>query len=338
MILFVGDLHYGVAKDDPWIQNIQRESVQQTIDICKKENIDTIIQFGDWFDVRKAITHVTMEFSREMVELYREAGINIIIIPGNHDLHYKNQIHPNSVTELLSRYDNITIYDKPTTVDIDGTQIDLIPWMCEENTADILKHIKESSAEYCIGHWELNGFYFYKGMKSHGLEPDFLKKYKQVYSGHFHTISEAGNVKYIGTPYSITSGDEDDPRGVWTFDGKTGKTKFYQNPVMWHQKVYYPNTKINFEDYRNIAVRLVVNKVDADLAKFESQLEEVVHTLKIISVGVDAPEFDSDEEVTIESLEDLISSYIDNIEGVTPEEIEKLKKYSSSLLIEARSQ
>ena len=43
MILFVGDLHYGVAKDDPWIQNIQRDSIKQVIEICKQNKITEVI-------------------------------------------------------------------------------------------------------------------------------------------------------------------------------------------------------------------------------------------------------------------------------------------------------
>ncbi|QQV89676.1 recombination endonuclease subunit [Proteus phage SJ_PmiM] len=335
MILFMGDLHYGVAKDDPWIQDIQRDSVKQVIEICKLNGITEIIQFGDWFDVRKAITHVTMEFSRENVNEFKKAGINLHVIIGNHDLHFKNKIHPNSVSELLSKHSNVTIYDKPTTVEIEGVLIDLIPWMCEENTKEILDHIKSSNAKICIGHWELNGFYFYKGMKSHGLEPDFLKKYDKVYSGHFHTISEAGNVLYIGTPYSITAGDEDDPRGVWLFNPKDHTTKFVQNKTMWHQRVQYPSD-INLDDYKDIAVRVIVNKMDDNFTEFESKLESVVHSLKIVSKNnVQGPDVDDSEDIIVESLETIIREYINAIDGISDEEKEILFKYALSLHVES---
>ncbi|QQV88922.1 recombination-related endonuclease [Providencia phage PSTRCR_121] len=336
-ILFMGDLHYGVAQDDPWIQNIQRDSVRQVIELCKKRKIKTVIQFGDWFDVRKAVTHTTMEFTREMVEMFKEADIKIVTLVGNHDQHFRNKIHPNAATELLTQHDNITVIDKPTTLDFDGCLVDIVPWLCQENTEEILNHVKTSSAEICIGHWELNGFYFYKGMKSHGLEPDFLKKYKKVYSGHFHTISKAGNVEYIGTPYSITAGDEDDPRGVWIFDTKTHKTEFVQNETMWHKKVFYPG-QINFDDYKNLAVRLVVNKIDDKLTEFESNLERVVHSLRVLSNGtIDGPEIDDDSEVEVESLDDLIKSYIYAIDGLSEEECDKVYQYALSLKVEASS-
>ncbi|EDP8999541.1 endonuclease, partial [Salmonella enterica subsp. enterica serovar Braenderup] len=206
----------------------------------KKNGITTWIQYGDIFDVRKAITHKTMEFAREIVQMLDDAGITLHTVVGNHDMHFKNTLTPNASTELLAKYPNVKVYDKPTTVDFDGCLIDLIPWMCEENTGEILEHIKTSSASFCVGHWELNGFYFYKGMKSHGLEPDFLKTYKEVWSGHFHTISEAANVRYIGTPWTLTAGDENDPRGFWMFDTETERMEFIPNNTTWHRRIHYP--------------------------------------------------------------------------------------------------
>lgn len=334
-ILHLGDLHIGVKQDDVWVQNIQRDGIQQAIDYSKKHGIKTWIQYGDWFDVRKAITHRTMEFNRELVEMISSAGIEVHVTIGNHDMAFKNTLFPNSVSELLSQYDNFIIYDKPTTVDFDGTLIDLIPWMCDENTTEIMEHIKTSSAEYCIGHWELNGFYFYKGMKSHGLEPDFLKKYKQVWSGHFHTISSAANVKYIGTPWTLTAGDENDPRGFWVQDTQKATFDFVPNSTTWHRKISYPNETINYDEFKNLAVRVIVEQVDKGLPKFESELEKVVHSLRIVSKVDDSVDNDSDEEVDIKSLLDLMEDYIDALpDGHSDEDRKSLKSLAKQLYIE----
>lgn len=335
-ILHIGDLHVGVKADDLWIQNVQRDAFRQAIDYSKKNGITTWIQYGDWFDVRKAITHRTMEFNRELVDMVTAAGIHVHVTIGNHDMAFKNTLFPNSVSELLSQFDNFTIYEHPTTVDFDGVLIDIIPWMCDENTTEIMKHIKESSAKYCIGHWELNGFYFYKGMKSHGLEPDFLKTYDQVWSGHFHTISSAANVKYIGTPFTITAGDENDPRGFWVQDTKKDSFDFIPNETTWHRKIFYPNDTINFDDFKNLAVRVIVEKVDNGLTKFESELEKVVHSLRVVSKvdnGVDTGE--ADEEIEIKSLLDLMEDYIDALpDGHSKDDIKALKSLSKQLYIE----
>ncbi|BBI58181.1 recombination endonuclease subunit [Shigella phage SfPhi01] len=335
-ILNLGDWHLGVKADDEWVQSIQLDGIKQAIEYSKKNGITTWIQYGDIFDVRKAITHKTMEFAREIVQMLDDAGITLHTVVGNHDLHYKNVMHPNASTELLAKYPNVKVYDKPTTVDFDGCLIDLIPWMCEENTGEILEHIKTSSASFCVGHWELNGFYFYKGMKSHGLEPDFLKTYKEVWSGHFHTISEAANVRYIGTPWTLTAGDENDPRGFWMFDTETERMEFIPNNTTWHRRIHYPfKGKIDYKDFTNLSVRVIVTEVDKNLTKFESELEKVVHSLRVVSKIDNSVESDDSEEVEVQSLQTLMEEYINAIPDITDSDREALIQYANQLYVEA---
>lgn len=336
-ILNIGDLHLGVKADDPWVQSLQRDGIKQALEISKKHGITRWIQYGDWFDVRKAITHTCMEFSREIVQMIIDAGITVDVIIGNHDMHFKNKLTPNSVTELLSQYPNINVYEHPTTVNYDDVEIDLIPWMCDENTKEILDFIKQSSSQYCIGHWELNGYYFYRGMKSHGLEPDFLGKYKQVWSGHFHTISEGGNVKYIGTPFTLTAGDENDPRGFWIFDTSNESMDFIPNTTTWHRKVYYPNKGLKVDDFKNLSVRVIIEKVDKDLPTFEAELEKVVHELRTVSRVDNSVDGDSDEDVEIKNMLSLMEEYIDALPDATPEDIKALKSYAKQLYVEVQN-
>lgn len=335
-ILNLGDWHLGVKADDEWVQSIQLDGIKQAIEYSKKNGITTWIQYGDIFDVRKAITHKTMEFAREIVQMLDDADITLHTVVGNHDMHFKNTLTPNASTELLAKYPNVKVYDKPTTVDFDGCLIDLIPWMCEENTGEILEHIKTSSASFCVGHWELNGFYFYKGMKSHGLEPDFLKTYKEVWSGHFHTISEAANVRYIGTPWTLTAGDENDPRGFWMFDTETERMEFIPNNTTWHRRIHYPfKGKIDYKDFTNLSVRVIVTEVDKNLTKFESELEKVVHSLRVVSKIDNSVESDDSEEVEVQSLQTLMEEYINAIPDITDSDREALIQYANQLYVEA---
>lgn len=335
--LFLGDLHIGVKKDDKWMQNIQRESIKGAIEYSKEQGITQWIQAGDWFDTRNAITHACMEFSRELIEMIADAKIHVYVLVGNHDMMYKTSIHPNAVTELLHSYDCVTVVDEPMTISLGDCNIDLIPWMCDSNSKEILDYIKVSDSDYCVGHWELNGFYFYKGMKSHGIEPDFLKKYKQVWSGHFHTISSAGNVMYIGTPYTITAGDENDPRGVWEFDAQTHELHFLENPVMWHKRIYYPCGDIDYSLYKDCSVRLIVTEVDADLTKVESELEKVVHELRVVP-KLEATELDDNgEEVQTKSIMTMIEEAIQGLDSDKAEK-ESILRIIKGLYVEAQNE
>lgn len=330
--LHLGDLHLGISADSEWHRNLQRDLIDQAIDYSIKNKITEWIQYGDFFDVRKAITHTTMEFSREIIEKLRSNNINITVLIGNHDMQYRNKIHPNAVTELLSKYDNVTVIDKPTTIDHYFTKIDIIPWMCEENTSDILQFIKKSKSEMCLGHFELNGFYFYKGVKSTGIDPNFLSKYKQVYSGHFHTISESGNIKYIGTPYSLTAGDENDTRGFYHLD-ESG-FNFIENNKMWHKKVYYPDDKdVSLDELKNCAIRVFIKETDKTFDKFQTALEKVAHNLRIVNMS---SKIVDEEDVQVE-LKTTLGLFSDEIKSMDIDEDskEKLFKMVNDLYKEA---
>ena len=335
-LLKLGDLHFGVKQDCPWVQNLQRDAIRQAIAYSKANGITQWLQAGDWFDVRKAITHKCMEFTREIATEIMESGIAVGAIVGNHDMALKQKIHPNACTELLTQFSNFTVYDKITTVDFDGVKIDMIPWLCDENREEIMAHIKTTDARYCLGHFEFAGFYFYKGMKSHGEEPDFLRRYKRAWSGHFHTQSSNKNVDYIGTPYTLTAGDENDIRGFWEFDTETEESTFIANNTTWHKKIYYPGS-INPLQFKNLAVRVVVEKMDKGFAAFESALESVVHDLKVIVKVDTAVELEEDQTdiENIKTLPDLIAEYIGALPDVNADDIPATQVIAKNLYMEA---
>ena len=331
--LKMGDWHLGVKQDDPWIQGIQWDGIQQAINYSLEHGIKRWLQAGDVFDVRKAITHKTMQFTRQIFNAIEDAGIKLDIVVGNHDMTFKEKIHPNACTELLTQFKNVTIHDKFNTITIDGIEIDMIPWICSENAVDILANIGKTKSKYCMGHFELNGFYFYKGLKSRGVEPDFLKGYKRVWSGHFHTISESNNVTYIGTPWTLTAGDENDKRGFWVFDTETEESEFIANETMWHRRIHYPSS-INPEMYRNLSVRVVINSIDKDLVKFETALENVVHELKMINKVDHLVEFnDVEDEIEIKTLNEMMDEYVDALD-IKSEDAESIKKMANELYLE----
>ncbi|ADG60014.1 gp47 recombination endonuclease subunit [Acinetobacter phage Acj9] len=334
-ILKLGDWHLGVKQDDPWVQHIQLDGIRQAIELSKARGITNWLQAGDVFDVRKAITHKTMNFARQIFQEIDDAGIIVYALVGNHDMNYREKIHPNACTELLGHLPNVVVIDKPQKINL-GVDIDMIPWICNENREEIYDFVKASNSKFCMGHFELSGFYFYKGMKSHGSEPDFLKGYKRAWSGHFHTVSENRNITYLGTPWSLTAGDENDPRGWWIFDSETEESVFYQNKTMWHRRIDYP-TSINPEIYRDLSVRLYVTKVDKNLAAFETALEQVVHELKVVSrvdTTVELSE-DIDENTEIPAMSDLIAGYVDALPDLSEEDSIAIKKFANDLYLEA---
>lgn len=340
-VLFLGDLHFGVKNDDQWIEESIKRTIGKVCDYVKANDVKYIVQTGDWFDVRRGVTHRTMEFLRtEIMPQLESLNVPVHVIVGNHDCQYKNTIIPNAVREHLSDYGFIRIHDKPNTVVLtDGTTIDMIPWYCEGSAAEINSHIKSSGSDYCVGHWELAGFYMYSGMKAQsGLEPDFLKKYKQVFSGHYHVSSQAANVYYVGTPYTLTANDENDVKGFVVLETSDQSIHFVDTNETNHRCLRYPYTDIDLNQFAGKSVRMIITETDKNLPKVETLLEEIcyefrtVNNINVVSEG--------EEQIVDINLQQGLASTIENYvnaSSLEDEEKSAVNPLIQSLYVEALS-
>lgn len=340
-IALLGDTHRGVKRDDEWVVNYQNEFMDFFHKECKARKVTKVIQTGDWFDTRRGVTQECMHQSRAVVApLLQDIGETFVAV-GNHDMHKRESITPNSCREILGNLKKFTIIEEPTTITLGGVVIDIIPWICRENKDRIMEFVKNSESEYCVGHFELKGYYFYTGLSSDGDDPKFLDKYKEVWSGHFHCQSTGGNVRYLGTPYTLTSGDANDSRGFFIFDTQTKELEFVENPKCMHHKIMYNADTFHTLDlslYENTAVRLVVEKRTTDdgrdlLDDHIMALSNVVHNLDVI----DNFEFTAGEEdeIDLEDTTTYIESYIDSLEE-SDEVKARCKTIINGLQVEAR--
>ena len=93
-----------------------------------ENNITKILHLGDYYDNRKFINFKALEHNRKIfLEKLREYKIHMDIIPGNHDVFYKNTNELNSLKELLGHYmEEVRIIEKPMVVQYDNTDIAFI--------------------------------------------------------------------------------------------------------------------------------------------------------------------------------------------------------------------
>jgi DNA repair exonuclease SbcCD nuclease subunit len=265
---------------------------------------------------------------------------------GNHDVAYKNTLEVNSPNLLLKGYDNIKIYDEFETVDFDGIKVDVVPWICDENEADIFSKIKDSKAQICFGHFEISGFEMDKGnVCDVGIDKQALSKYDIVLTGHFHHKSNDGNITYVGTPYEMTWADFNDTKGFHIFDTDTRELEFVKNPFSMFHKISYDDGQSDFESWKqydfgslkDTYIKVVVlNKQNPYL--FDHVIDNFykagVADLAIVEDFSDV--LINDDQELIDQAEDtmtILSKYIDNLPlDVEPE---KLKSIMRELYIEA---
>jgi len=312
-ICLLGDTHFGVRNDSKAFHayyDYEKFYSQVFIPYLLEHKIDTVIQLGDLFDRRKYINFNSLaEARRYFFDPLEANGIKLLTLIGNHDIFWKESLDVNSPDLLLKDYGNITIYQEPGKFVYDNITFDIVPWICKENESDIATFIDQSSADYCIGHFEIAGF---------------------------------GNITYLGTPYELTWNDESDPKGFFVFDTETRGLEFIQNPYTIFTKFYYDDDKVDPDTidvsiFANQHVKLVVVK-KKDFVKFERFIERIYKQdpleLKIIE---DFSEFESealDDAIDLEDTMTLLSNYVDSVE--TDVDKERLKTLLKTLYVEAQ--
>ena len=241
------------------------------------------------------------------------------MIVGNHDIFYKQSLKLNSPKLNLSQYDNITVYDRPVTTFVEGTEIFMVPWICEDNAAEFIAARSASSAEICMGHLELTGFYANQQYQcQHGTDPKSFSQFDTVFSGHFHKKSSAGNITYLGNPYQMYWNDEGETRGFHLFDLNSNELEFIPNPTPIFHKISYDESKsklFNPNKFSDSFIKIVVagKSTPKKLSAFVDKLYQVgVHDIKVIEQFNN--EIDDDVEVEGEDTLTTLTNYVNAME------------------------
>lgn len=319
-ILLITDQHFGVRNDNQsFIDHYKKFYGQVVLPYIDANDITTVIALGDTFDKRRSINFMSLEAAKDMwFDPLQKRGVRMHMLVGNHDIYYKNTLRVNAPSELLGGYDNINIITEPTTAVYDGLPILLLPWICDENRAEVLEKVGSTDANVCMGHLELNGFEAHPGhVMQGGMDSSQFSKFEKVFSGHYHMKSRKGNINYLGNPYQLYWNDYGCKRGFHVFDTDTLKTTFYRNPFDVFHKLYY-NNGITLPDSKELEgsyVKLIVEE-KGDYAKFDyvvRQLQDMgLGDLKIIEDL--SSESETDSVLETEDTVTLLDKYIDEID------------------------
>ena len=349
-VAIITDQHFGARNDSLHFINFFEKFYNDTFfPKLQEEGIKTVLILGDTFDRRKYVNFYSLKKTKEMFfDKLHDMGINVHMLAGNHDTYFKNTNDVNSVDLLLREYPNVQVIDHPTTISVDDTPICMMPWICPENYEDSMNMIKDTNAQICMGHFEIEGFAMFRGMESHeGLSRAIFNKFDLVFSGHYHHKSSNGNIHYLGNPYELTWSDYQDPRGFHIFDTNTREFDFVQNPNSIFHKITYDDTVANaiFEisnmdlaKYKDTFVKVIVlNKTNPYLFDlFMSNLYKVNPIdVSIVEDNIDLTEgLESDIISDAEDTLTILNKYVDNLQ-VQDLDSGKLKSILKELYVEA---
>jgi len=345
-IAIITDTHFGARNDN---QNINDFFYKFYDDVffpsLEKRGITTCVHMGDVVDRRKFISFKTAsDFRKRFIGRFKEMGIDLHIIIGNHDTYYKNTNEVNSMEELVGS-DRHNIYTGPQVVEFDGIPIQFMPWINSGNYEIAMNALQTSPAQILMGHLEVNGFEMHRGHTSEGgWDKKLFRRFDICFSGHFHHKSDDGQIYYLGTPYEMTWSDYDDPKGFHIFNTETRELERIINPHTLFVKIYYDDTVKDYtkEDvsiYKEKYVKLiVVNKKDLfAFDKFTDRLLQAdAFEVKIIE---DFSELDAENvsDDIVENTEDtmtLLEKYIDQLDVTLSKD--RLKNTMRSLYTEAQ--
>ena len=348
LIAILNDTHCGIRNSSEIFMDYQERFYSEIFFPYLKQNgINKILHLGDYYENRTSINFKALNHNRRIfLDQLRDRRIHMDIIPGNHDVYYKNTNQLNSLKELLGHYMNeVRIIEKPEVVDYAGMKFAHIPWINMENEEKTRHFLNTCKADVVGAHLELDGFEMQKGVTcSGGMSADAFRRFDMVLSGHFHTKSNQGNIHYLGSQMEFFWSDANDRKYFHVLDTETRELTAVENPITLFEKILYDDTKqkqalINVAklDYKFVKV-IVINKTKPQ--EFEKFIDRInmrkIYGLQIAENFQDfAGAQVDDDQINIDSTDDLLYTYIDAVD--TDLNKERIKNQVRELMIEAQS-
>jgi hypothetical protein len=322
------DLHMGLKTNSAIHNQDCLDYLLWFIEEAQKNNCDMCLFLGDYFHNRNSTNLVTMNYGLRGLRILSDAFDKTIIIPGNHDLFYRDQRTISSIA-WAEHIPHIEIFNEITTI---GDAV-FVPWMVQDEYKQILKQ----RGQYLFGHFELPKFLMNAmvEMPEVGeLRAEHFSDYQQVFTGHFHKRQTRGNITYIGNAFPHNFGDAwDDDRGMMILPWGEEPTF-----VTWPQAPKYRTVKVSdlVDDpsrflpergYIKLYMDTDVSYEEAGYLK-ENLVEEYdLRELSLVTMKKDAHMDDSSlgGNVNFESVDTIVQGQLLNINS---------EFYDSSLLLD----
>jgi len=321
-IAIITDQHFGARKNSKLFHDYFLKFYNDVFfPTLEAEGITTIVDMGDTFDSRKGIDFSALSWAKNnYYDKLKEMGITVHTIVGNHTAYYKNTNEVNAVDLLLREYENVKVYSEVESIMVDNLNVLLVPWINSDNEEKSVSLINKSTAPVCMGHLELKGFRVHRGyIMDHGTDCNIFEKFDRVYSGHYHTRSNQGEIYYLGNPYEMFWNDCGDTRGFHLFDTETLEHTPINNPYQLFSIIYYEDDDYQLFDttkYTNKIVKLIVRK-KSDTKKFEKFVDKLFSSNVAELKVVENFEFQESEEFEAFESEDtmsILNRYIEEAE------------------------
>jgi Calcineurin-like phosphoesterase len=312
------DIHYGLKNNS--IQHNQdcSDFIDWFIKTAKDEGCETCLFLGDYNHHRASINMQTLQFSLHGLEKLSENFEKVHVIPGNHDLYYRDRRDIYGI-EWAKHLKNVNIVNDW----FKSGDVVIAPWLI----GDDYKKLSKMDGKYLFAHLELPTFYMNGQieMPDHGeINSDHLSNFETVFSGHFHKRQAKKNIWYIGNAFPHNYSDvSDDARGMMILEWDQDPI-FKSWPAQPLFRIYklsdiLDNSKGLLLPKSNVKVQLDID-ISYEEANFiretlipEYQLREM--SLIPMKNNTDQSEDQFSGEIKFESVDNIVVTQIQNIQS-----------------------
>lgn len=305
------DSHVTTLKGKKLFVETSLQCINKIIDYCEKEDIEYIFFLGDFLFFKDYVESFVLLKIKETLKRLKKFKTRFIV--GNHDMILVDE----SWCNLLTLYDEyITVVNEPyEELELCGNNFIFINYAQNNLIADEKINVKDGMKNVLFCHMDCNGFYTNSvhEMKDSDIEPENLRMFDQVFTGHYHKRSKRYNVQYIGNTHHMRKSDAGNPYGFTVLDLETLDYEFktyedYQPPC------YYEVNIENTKALRKLKNGFITITVSSEMA--ETITNERLISLKqsLIKRGNHEVVIRRERAVNIDSVKTNIESNIKNID------------------------
>lgn len=214
--------------------------IERAADVLLKEGGSTMIIAGDIFHTRGVIDPEVLNPTRACFERVIERGIDIMAIPGNHDLKSRDTSELSSAIQNLAQIGisggSFRVINEPKLIPNHLMSHAFVPW---RYTKDELMADLKQLAEHPATVLSLTDVFIHAGIDGvlSGVPGSGLTKaelaafgFRHVFAGHYHNHTDLGDgVVSIGATAHHNWGDVGTRAGFLIVNGATGDFKFHDN-------------------------------------------------------------------------------------------------------------
>ena len=312
--ILITDTHFGTRQNSiTWLNSQIDFFTKQLIPYIKKQKEGVrLVHLGDVFDSRSTISTIVASRVVDLFKQISELVNEFIIIGGNHDYYSPNSDEYDTLNLLLGNL-NIKLVTKQALIDKENKHI-YVPWYVWQEEIHAPSNLQDA-----IDTYNIQRVFTHADIVN---EPVNIRC-REIYSGHIHIPHCKGNIRNLGSTYSLNFADANSKRGFYVIDGDN--LLFVENTVSIKFHRFYngdiftiPN--INKNDY----IELYINQSNMSNQLYLDEINNLVKNWKNVWL---IPQTESKEVFDSETF----AGY--DIETITKEMIpENLKQKFNQIL------